>query len=502
MSGAKFDDADTHGSVEQKTARGALVSVIGQGTNFALRMISMVVIARLVTPEHFGLVGMVTAFTGMLSLFRDGGLGAAMVQKHTLSEELVSAMFWINLAIGVALALLAAATAPLLAAFFAEPRLFWITVALTPSFVFNGAMAQHRALLQRRMRFGVLNAIDILALVASIGLSVGMALAGLGYWALVAMAVSQPMLNFIGLWLASAWKPGPPRHAIGIGSMLRFGGTITLNSLVMYVAYNADKVLLGRFFGPEVLGIYGRAYQLISLPTENLNTTLGGVMFPALSRVQDDPPRLRSLFLKGYSLFLTVVTPVTVACGVFADEIVLGLLGPHWDQSVPIFRLLVPTILAFSLTYPLGQLMQACGQVERSLKLALVIAPVVIVGYVLGLSNGAHGVALGFSVSMMLLVVPLMYWARKDTLITMVDMARQVVPPCLCALAGAALAEGIGHAIPESEVLFRLAVMPAVLFLTHFLLMAFCFGQRPVYAEVWRRVFGSRTDAVPVKRDV
>ena len=173
---------------------------------------------------------------------------------------------------------------------------------------------------------------------------------------------------------------------------------ITLNGLVVYLAYNADKVMLGRFWGAEVLGLYGRAYQLISLPTDNLNSTIGWVMFPALSRVQDDPNRLRSYFLKGYGIFLAIVIPVTVACGLFAQEIVLVLLGAQWHESVPVFRLLTPTILAFAFINPLGCLMQASGRAMRSLKISFVIAPVVILGYLLGLPYGPKGVALGLFV--------------------------------------------------------------------------------------------------------
>jgi O-antigen/teichoic acid export membrane protein len=500
MNGPAVDDSHPPGDFARKTAQGALVSIVGQGANFALRAVSMVVLARLVAPEHFGLVGMVTAFTGLLSLFRDGGLAAAMVQKETVSEEVLSALFWINLTIGIVLALLTIAAAPLLAAFYGEPRLIGITIALASSFVFNGAMAQHGALLQRRMRFGMLNGLGILALIVSICIGTGMAAAGLGYWALVAMAASQPMINFVGLWLAAGWKPGPPSRAVGVGAMLHYGGLITLNSLLLYVAFNVDKVLLGRFFGPQVLGLYGRAYQLISLPTDNLNTTLGWVMFPALSRVQGDPPRLRGMFLKSYGLFLAIVVPVSVACGLFAEEIVRVLLGPQWGAAVPVFRLLVPTILAFAMINPMGQLMQATGQAARSLKLAFLIAPVAIAGYALGLSNGAQGVALGFSAAMMLLVGPVVYWSRKATLITMADVARAVAPPALSTVAGAALALAVGQAIPASEFLLRLAILPTILFVTHILVLAFCFGQKQVYADLLHRVFGSRTTAVPAKR--
>jgi len=111
------------------------------------------------------------------------------------------------------------------------------------------------------------------------------------------MTLCGHAVSFFGVWIAGAWVPDLPRRGAGVWSMLTYGGTVTLNSVIVYIAYNTDKVLLGRFWGAATLGIYGRAYQLISLPTENLNTTIGQVAFPALSRLQNDPRRLRNYFL-------------------------------------------------------------------------------------------------------------------------------------------------------------------------------------------------------------
>jgi len=131
------------------------------------------------------------------------------------------------------------------------------------------------------MRFTILAWIDVASLIASTVVAIGVAKAGYGYWALVAMTVSIPFTGSIGLWLASAWVPGAPHRGIGIRSMMRFGGTLTLSGLVFYVATNFEKVLLGRFWGAEALGIYGRAYQLIRIPTDNLNSAVGDVAFSA-----------------------------------------------------------------------------------------------------------------------------------------------------------------------------------------------------------------------------
>ena len=151
--------------------------------------------------------------------------------------------------------------------------------------------------------------------------------------------------------------------------MMRFGGTITLNGLVVYIAYNLEKVLLGRFWGAEAVGIYGRAYQLVNIPTDNLNSAVGGVAFAALSRLQEEPQRLKSYFLKGYSLVLALTLPTTIVCALFANDLIFVLLGPKWKEAIPIFRLLAPTILAFAMINPFGWLLFAMGKVARSLKI-------------------------------------------------------------------------------------------------------------------------------------
>jgi len=193
--------------------------------------------------------------------------------------------------------------------------------------------------------------------------------------------------------------------------MMRFGGTVTLNGLVVYVAYNLEKVLLGRFWGADVLGVYGRAYQLVNIPTDNLNATVGGVAFPVLSRLQDDPATLRGYFLKAYSLVLAITVPITVACALFGTDIIVALLGPKWNEAAPIFRLLAPTMFALALINPFW-LLFALGLdlVGRSLRIAPVIAPLAIAGYAIGLPYGPKGVAIGYSAAMTLWIGPHIFW--------------------------------------------------------------------------------------------
>lgn len=243
----------------------------------------------------------------------------------------------------------------------------------------------------------------------------------------------------------------------------------------------------GRFWGAEALGIYGRAYTLVNLPTDSLHTTMGSVAFPALSRLQQDPQRFRNYFLRIYTLFLSITLPVTVACGLFAEDIVRVFLGSQWSEAVPVFRLLAPTIFAFAVINPFGWLLFANGKVVRSLKISLLIAPVTIISYLLGLHHGPPGVAIAFSIAMALLIVPVVLWSRMDTLITGRDAFIAVIQPAASVLVGVLLALLLGSQIRHIHMpLLRLTAASTVLFGAYILVLLFVFGQKKVYVQILR----------------
>lgn len=473
--------------LKERTLRGGLVTMSAQAVRLVLRTGSLVVLARLLTPKDYGLVGMVTAVTGVLGIFRDLGLSAVTVQRPSITDEQISTLFWLNMLVGVLLFGLCLAMAPVLVSFYRESNLFWVTVALGSGFILSAGGAQHGALLLRQMRFVALAIIDILSLSTSIAVAVTMAATGFGYWALVGMNVCSPLVGVVMLWVLAAWVPGMPRRKVGVCSMLRFGGTVSLNSLIAYVVYNTDKVLLGRFCGAEALGIYGRGYQLINIPTQSLHSAIGSVAFPALSRIQDDPNRFKNYFLKGYSLVLALTLPATIACALFADELILVFLGPKWADAAVIFRLLAPTVLTFALINPFSWLLTSTGQVGRSLKMALVVAPVVIGGYAVGLRYGPSGVAVGFSATMTLLIVPVIAWAKHGTLISWRDIVNAVGRPFLSAAVAGALAFGVQFSFGRSLSPFlRLGLGVGVLSGTYLWMLLYVMGQKTTYLDLIR----------------
>jgi O-antigen/teichoic acid export membrane protein len=476
---------ETMEDLKAKAIRGGLARLCAQGATLVLRVGSLMVLARLLGPKDFGLVGMVTAFTGVLSWLRDFGLSSAAVQRVKITEEQISTLFWVNIAIGGLLGLAAIAMAPAIAAFYNQPQLFWVTTVLAAGFLFNSAGVQHSALLQRQMHFTILAVISVVSLMIGIVIGIGGAIAGYGYWALVAMTVTQPLIATICFWIATGWVPGMPRRRAGIRSMVHFGGTLTLNGLVAYVAFNADKVMIGRFWGVDAIGIYGRAFQVISIPTDNMNSAVGEVAFSALARLQNDPIRLKSYFLKGFSLVLGLTLPTAIACALFADDIVLLFLGPNWKDAVAIVRLLAPTVAILAIINPLGWLIYSIGLVARGLKIALVFAPIMIAGCAMGLPYGPKGVAAAYSAVMLLWVTPHVLWCVHGTAISLRDVLLTVSPPLASGILAGGLAFGVRLICGEFlSPLPRLVLESGVLVVAFYGVLLFAAGQKSLYLDL------------------
>lgn len=470
-----------------RTVRAGLINVSARAVIFVIRILSLMILGRLLDPTDYGLVTMVTAFTGVLNMFGAFGLSQAAIQRDALSEAESTALFWLNLAFGGLLTLIGIAFAPMVSAFYNEPRLLPITMVIAVTFVITGAGVQHGVLLQRKMRFGVSAKIDISALLIGTVVSILMAMAGYEYWALVSMTITVPLATTAGLWLATGWVPGWPRMVTEIWPMLRFGGGTTLNGFLSYFANNIDKLLLGRFWGTEALGLYGRAFHLINFPNDNLNTTIGEVAFAALSRTKNDLERFRRYFIKGYSLVVTLTLPLTVVCALFADDLIVVVLGPKWVDAADIFRILAPTILVFAISNPLGWLLNALGLIKRGFCIAMFTAPLMLVGVTIGLPYGPRGVAAAYSAAMLIKVIPVTVWAIRGTGIRIREIATALVRPLVASIVAAAIAFAM-HALcaPVLSPVLRLVLDLSVFGATYVGALVLIAGPQALYLDLFR----------------
>ncbi|MCU1266104.1 MAG: polysaccharide biosynthesis protein [Acidobacteria bacterium] len=413
-----------------RTARGGAVTIASQGLKFFLSMFATVILARLLTPRDYGLVGMVAVVTGFIAIFKDLGLSSATIQRADLNEGQVSTLFWINISFSVLIMFVTVAISPLVAKFYGEPRLVSITIAYSAGFLLGGLTVQHEALLRRRMRFGGLAAAEIFALL--VGLSTGIYLAwrGKNYWALVFSQLSQGLAYAMAVWLVCRWRPGLPVRNSGVRSLLAFGRNLTGFSIINYFARNLDNMLIGRFWGGLELGLYARAYQLLMLPIEQISAPITSVAIPALSRLTDSPERYRSAYVRLIEKIAILTMPLMVFMIATSDWVVLLLLGPKWSGVSRIFALLAIAGFIQPVSGTVGWLYVTQGRTRQMFQWGLIGSAIIIASIVVGLPWGAVGVAASYSITFFLLVTPLSIWyATREGPVRAMDFYRAIGPP-------------------------------------------------------------------------
>lgn len=393
----------------KRAISGGFVTVAAQGAKFFLNLASAVVLARLLSPRDFGLVGMVLAVTGLLRLFKEAGLSTATVQRETISQEQVSNLFWINVALGSAACFVSIGLAPLVASFYHDSRLTGVMMVLSFTFLFGGLTVQHQALLTRQLRFKAVATIDVVSMLASIVTGCCMALLGFAYWALVGMQLCLAGTTLVLTWWVSGWHPTMPKRRSGVLPLLTFGAHLTASDLVALLAVNSDSILIGRFFGAVPLGLYSRANVLLARPLDQLLAPLNAVLTPVLSRLQSDPERYRRTFLRAYETLALVTFPFAALCLVLAEPVVLLLLGPQWKGAVPLFAGFALVAVSLPLSTAPIWLFTSQGRGRDMLQNHTVLGAVTVGAYFVGLSWGPLGVVLALAVASLAIRLPILY---------------------------------------------------------------------------------------------
>jgi O-antigen/teichoic acid export membrane protein len=417
-----------------RSIRGGAATVAVQVAQFVLNLASTAILARLLAPDDFGLIAMVAAVSSFLLVFRDLGLSTATIQQAELRQPEVSALFWINTALGILSAAVLAATAPLVAWFYDQSALRGVTLALAPGFAVAGLGVQHTALLRRQMRFGSLGVVDIASAIAGIVTAIATAQAIGNYWALVYGQLIQQIAATTGAWVACRWKPSWPPRVSGAGSLVSFGAGLTGFNVLAYFVRNVDNVILGRAAGSAALGLYVKAYSLLLLPVDRIRVPITAVVIPALSRLQDEPARFRSYYLKAIASTATLGMPVVVLLFVLAEDVILLFLGPQWAQSVLLFRVLAPAAFVETFNTVGSWCCLPLGRPGRLIRWQAVATTVTVAAFLIGARWGALGMAAAVSISTVALRGPAMVYLLRGSPVRPTDVLRSLYAPALASV--------------------------------------------------------------------
>jgi len=453
-----FGTEHLRADLKGRAVRGGVLTLTSQGAQFLMQSVATVVLARLLIPADFGLVAMVTAITGLGQAFADLGLSEATIQHPEITHEQVSTLFWINVAIGFVLTTVSASIGPVLAWFYREPRLTGIALLVSLTFLISGLRVQHDALLRRQMRFLSLAIRDVSSYVIAVPVAIVMAMRGAGYWALVALPLTLNLVQMVLSWWMAAWLPGLPRRGAKVGSLIAFGGKVAASYLIFNANRSADSVLIGWHWGAGPLGLYSRAMNLLLLPVRQLGAPARSVAIPAFSRVQAEPERLARYYLHAASLIMWIVAPIFGFLFVAAVPVIVLALGKRWLDSAPVFQILTISALGQLLYDSTVWLLVSRGQSQRLLKLALIVCPIAIGSYAVGLPWGIKGVALSGSLGLLAIFPWILKFSFKGTNLTLRRLGRAIVYPIIMCFAGAGSAEIVMHLITSQVVALQLLI--------------------------------------------
>lgn len=393
----------------RRAARGGLVTIGGQLLKLVVQLLSVVLLARALTPADYGLVAMVLAVIGVADIFRDFGLSSAAVQARTLSVAQRDNLFWLNLGIGAGLAALVATGAPLLAMVYGRPELIDLARVLAVTFVLNGAATQYRADLNRRMRFSSLAAADVVA--PAIGLAVALVSAALGaaYWAIVIQQLSTILVMLVLVVAFGRWVPHGWRRREPMDGLVRFGFSLMASQVLGYLGKNVDSLTIGIRFGATPLGFYNRAFQVLMTPLGQLRAPTTTVALPVLASLQDDDVRFGDYLRRGQLVMgYTLVAGLGLVIG-GAEPLTALLLGPRWMSVTPLLTVLGIAGMFQSLAYVGYWVYLARGMTSALLQYTLVTTSMMVLAILVGSTWGVLGVACGYAVSAGL-EWPLSFW--------------------------------------------------------------------------------------------
>ncbi len=394
---------------------GLIWKVASQVFRQSSRIVVVVILARLLTPHDYGLAAMVLVFASLVLIFADLALGAALVQRRELSEDDRSTVFWMSVVTGTVFMLLGIAASWPIAAFYGEPTVQPLFAVLSLSFLVTALGTTQSALLNRDMHFRSLELRMMAGTIVGGAAGVTVAVAGYGPWAIIAQQLAIACVSTLLLWTFSPWRPRLRFSFASLRDLGGFSGNVFGTRVLFYLNRNLDNLLIGRFIGPAALGAYAIAYNVMLMPLARIAQPIVEVLFPAMSRIQDDRPRMAAMWLRANRMIGAISIPAMIGLMIVAPEFVVTLFGDRWTDATPVIQILAWVGLLQSLQRLNSSVLQAADRTATLLRYSVIVLVASVVAFVVGLRWGIVGVATGYAVSSTL-VEPYYTWLTARVL--------------------------------------------------------------------------------------
>jgi polysaccharide transporter, PST family len=379
------------------------------------RVAVAIILARLLSPDDYGVAGMVLVFSSLGLVFADVALGSALVQRRSLSDADCSTVFWTSVAAGTAFTLLGVVMSGPIASFYGEPGVQPLFAALSLSFVVTSLATTQEALLVREMSFRALELRLMGGTLVGAVVGIGSAFAGYGAWAIIAQQLAIALTSTILIWVASPWRPSLTFSRTSLRTLGGFSANVFGQRLLFYLHRHADNLLIGRFLGAAALGVYTVGYNVMLVPFSRIAGPIQEVLLPAFARIQDKPQRIAELWVRAMRLVGAISIPALMGLTIVASDFVDTVLGERWGEVAPVVQVLAWVGLLQSLQTINSNILLALDRTSTLLRYSVTFFAVHVVGFVVGLHWGVLGVASAYAVSSTI-VEPLYAWLTARAL--------------------------------------------------------------------------------------
>ncbi|TWT79217.1 Teichuronic acid biosynthesis protein TuaB [Planctomycetes bacterium CA13] len=445
--------------LKQTAVTGVKYTAFANITTQLFKLSTLAVLAVLLSPEDFGLIGLATIVTGFIAIFQDLGTGAAIVQRQEHDDSLLGTVFIFNVAIAITTTSIVYASAPLIANYFGEALLSNVLRVLSTTFVLSSISIVPVSLLQHRLAFRSLAIVEVAAATIAGGIGITLAILGYGVWSLVFQSIASVTTITVLAYALSRWVPVLHFSREQFASVFRFSSNLTMSTVLNYFVRNADYFLIGKYLGPSALGIYTLAYRLMLLPVQNLSSVISKVMFPVFSKSQHDHERFRAGYLQVSQMISLLSFPAMVGMFIVAVPMIVGFFGEKWSESGHVLMILAPLGMSQSLASTVGIIYQAKGRTDQMLRWTIFATAVVVPAFIIGVRYGVTGVAYSYLAASILITIPGFMIPFKLIELPLSSFFSAIRANLFCSLLMGLLVWISGYAFGAMQVPVRIAVV-------------------------------------------
>lgn len=422
------------GSLKNKAVKGVFWSSIERFSVQGIQFLVMIIMARLLTPKDYGLVGMLTIFIAIAQSLIDSGFSQALIRKQNRSETDNSTVFYFNIAVGFLLYLIFFAIAPWVADFYETPELCTLMRVISLSVIFNSLAVVQRALLTVNINFKTQAKASLSAAIVSGIIGISMAYYGFSYWSIAAQQLVNLGLNTLLLWVFTKWRPKAVYSWKSFKELFAFGSKLLASGLLDVVYRNMYLLVIGKVFSVSSLGYYTRAHQFAEFPSSNLTGIMQRVTYPVLCQIQNDDQRLAQIYRRFLRVSAFIIFPLLVGLSAVAEPFVIILLKEQW-----LFAAILLQIICFSMMwYPIHainlNLLQVKGRSDLFLKLEIIKKTIAVIVLCITIPMGLIAMCIGQICTSLISLIINTYYTRKLINVGAIKQIRDLMPTLLLSL--------------------------------------------------------------------